>query len=242
MGIEPLGPWKQVETPLPWGNLGDLRQFETVPAPDPSWSKGGNGLPARFAGLRTLLKARDPFTRDHSDEVGRLIGAMMEEAGADPLQIRWGVLAGRLHDIGKLAMLPSLLMKRGRLSPTEQRRLRLHPVIGARLLESMVGRTELSVVALHHHERFDGKGYPAGLGGEEIPLSARLAAVADTFHALTANRPYRRGLSHQRGLKLLKQLKGSQLCPESVDLFQQAMYRRPEFRGLQFEFDFGPTA
>jgi HD-GYP domain-containing protein (c-di-GMP phosphodiesterase class II) len=192
----------------------------------PPWA-----TPPRFAGLLSLLRVRDAFTREHSDEVGGLMGAMVRETGAGPLEVEWAVLGGRLHDIGKLAVRYAVLLKQGPLSRTERLRLRLHTVIGSRILEAVAGPGDLAVIALHHHERFDGKGYPYGLKGAEIPFAARLAAVADTFQALTANRPYRRGMSRDRALAVVFRLQGSQLCPECVELLGRVAEQRPELLG-----------
>lgn len=189
----------------------------------PQWA-----TPPRFSGLLSLLRIRDSFTREHSDEVGRLMGAMLQAKGAGPLEVEWAVLGGRLHDIGKLAVRYAVLLKQGPLSRTERLRLRLHTVIGSRILEAVAGPGDLALIALHHHERFDGKGYPYGLKGVEIPFAARLAAVADTFQALTADRPYRKGMTRDRALAVVFRLQGSQLCPECVGLLGQVAEQRPQ--------------
>ncbi len=156
------------------------------------------------------------------------MGAMLEQSGAGPLQVEWAILGGRLHDVGKLAVRHAVLLKQGPLSRAERHRLRLHTQIGSRILEAVAGPGDLALIALHHHERFDGKGYPAGLQGTEIPFPARLAAVADTFQALTANRPYRKAMSPEKALAVVSRNQGSQFCPQCVELLRELAERRPE--------------
>jgi len=127
------------------------------------------------------------------------------------------VIAGRLHDIGKIGVPDSVLLKPDRLSREEFAIIKEHPKIGASILGAIPSMRPLLPVILHHHERFDGKGYPDGLKGTEIMLWARMTAVADTYHALTSDRPYRRGMSHEQAMDIIEDVRGTQLCPDCVD-------------------------
>lgn len=126
-------------------------------------------------------------------------------------------IAGRLHDLGKIGVPDSILLKPGQLSEKEFAVLKQHPVIGATILGSIPSMKPILPVILHHHERFDGKGYPDGVKGKKITLGARMTAVADTYHALISDRPYRHGLSREEAFEILEDVRGTQLCPDCVD-------------------------
>jgi len=128
-------------------------------------------------------------------------------------------IAGRLHDLGKIGVPDSILLKPSKLTPEEFDRIKDHPVVGAAILGVIPSLQHVLPAILHHHERFDGAGYPDGLREEEIPLWARMMAVADTYDALTSDRPYRRGMDREKALKIIREVRGTQLCPQCVDLF-----------------------
>ena len=142
---------------------------------------------------------------------------------AGPEEIESLGIAGRLHDLGKIGVPDSILLKPGRLSEEEFAVIKEHPVIGASILGSIPSIRPLLPVILHHHERFDGKGYPDGIRGKQITLWARITAVADTYHALTSDRPYRKGMDREKALGIIEEVRGTQLCPDCVDVFQILM-------------------
>jgi HD-GYP domain-containing protein (c-di-GMP phosphodiesterase class II) len=124
--------------------------------------------------------------------------------------------AAELHDVGKINTPWAVLHKPGRLTALEVAQIELHPVDGAEIVATL-GDPELTAMVRHHHERLDGTGYPDGLERDEIPLGARIIAVADTFDAITSTRPYRPAKPHQRALEILEEVAGTRLDPAAVD-------------------------
>ena len=178
--------------------------------------------------LIAALEARDHYTRGHSEAVAMLVAQMAAHMGAPSEDVDALTIAGRLHDLGKIGIPDSILLKPGRLTDEEFNIIKQHPVVGARILGSISSIKPLMPVILHHHERFDGYGYPDGLKGEKIPLWARMTAVADTYHALTSDRPYRKGMPWERALEIIDEVRGSQLCPLCVDLFLEMVRDQPK--------------
>ncbi len=165
------------------------------------------------------VDAKSPWTAGHSARVTRLAleiaGAMgFSDQERDNLH-----RAGLLHDIGKIGVPVKLLDKPAQLSPAEQRTIRDHPEIGARILEPIKAYRDIIPLVRQHHERFDGKGYPDGLKGEEISLGGRILAVADTYDACVSDRPYRTGMHHDRALEILMSESGHQFDPRIVRIF-----------------------
>jgi putative two-component system response regulator len=175
---------------------------------------------ASITSLIAALEARDPYTRGHSEAVAMIVAEMGAHMNGDPEEMDGLKIAGKLHDLGKIGVPDSILLKPGRLSDEELAIIKEHPVIGASILSSIPSLKPLLPVILHHHERFDGKGYPHGLKGKQINLWARMTAVADTYHALTSDRPYRQGMSHERAVSIIEEVRGTQLCPDCVDVFK----------------------
>ncbi|MBN2233196.1 MAG: response regulator [Deltaproteobacteria bacterium] len=174
---------------------------------------------ASITSLGTALEARDPYTRGHSEAVARIttrLAAAMNMAAGDLETIQLG---GMLHDIGKIGVTDHILLKPGKLTDSEYDAIKRHPSIGGEILRPVPSLAPILPIVIHHHERFDGRGYPDGLKGERIPLWARLTAIADTYHALTSDRPYRRGMAHDRAMEIVMEVRGTQLCPDCVDLF-----------------------
>jgi putative nucleotidyltransferase with HDIG domain len=133
--------------------------------------------------------------------------------------------AGLLHDIGKLGIPINILDKEGKLTKKEEQLMREHVHLGIRILEPIAAYAEVVPMVLHHHENFDGQGYPDGLAGEAISLGGRIFAVADSFDALTSNRPYRRALKRELAIEMIKERCGSQYDPDIVEAFLEVMAR-----------------
>ncbi len=180
---------------------------------------------ASITSLIAALEARDPYTRGHSETVAKLVEEMGRTMNIDAEGIESLGIAGRLHDIGKIGVPDNILLKPGRLSEAEFAIIRQHPTIGASILNVIPSIKPLLPVILHHHERFDGHGYPGGLKGDEIMLWARMTAVADTYHSLISDRPYRRGVSHEQAMDIIEDVRGTQLCPDCVDVFKETLPR-----------------
>jgi putative nucleotidyltransferase with HDIG domain len=168
--------------------------------------------------LSAALEARDPNTHGHSRRVARhawMIARRMGVPREDVARIR---TAAAVHDVGKIQTPTSILRKRASLTDEEFEVMKRHPVEGARMTE-VLGDTELTSIVRHHHERLDGTGYPGRLSTPDIPLGARIIAVADTFDAITSPRPYRRPRPHHAAMDILKQEAGTQLDPAVVRAF-----------------------
>jgi HD-GYP domain-containing protein (c-di-GMP phosphodiesterase class II) len=158
-------------------------------------------------------------TAMHSQRVTVLalrIAAAIEEAAQRLPAIRAG---GPVHDIGKLALDPAILRKPAALAPDELAAVRRHPELGVRMLDGDTGARDGLGCVLHHHERWDGAGYPHGLKGEEIPIEARVIAVADAYDAMTSDRPYRRALSHAEAAAEVERCAGTQFDPQVARAF-----------------------
>jgi putative nucleotidyltransferase with HDIG domain len=184
---------------------------------------GDTGLdPARKAALLErlsgALESRDLYTHGHSRRVTRHSYRIARQMGLPAAEAACIRTAAALHDVGKIETPREVLNKPERLTDEEFRLIQRHPVDGARMVEAL-GDEELTSIVRHHHERLDGGGYPDGLVGGAIPLGARVIAVADTFDALTSNRPYRQGCRHKKALDILRAEAGTQLDPDVVAAF-----------------------
>ncbi|NIM18879.1 MAG: HD domain-containing protein [Candidatus Latescibacteria bacterium] len=171
------------------------------------------------AALTSAIDANDPFTHGHSYRVSRYalrIGRAMGLSSKDLEILEYGAL---LHDIGKIAIQHDILLKVGKLTEEDRRTLEQHPSIGADIVENLKFLKGAAVLVRYHHEQPDGKGYPEGLKGEEIPVGARILLVADAFDAMTSDRPYRKGLSLDQVADQFEQYKDIQFDAEIVDLF-----------------------
>ncbi|HEY2769911.1 MAG TPA: HD-GYP domain-containing protein [Solirubrobacteraceae bacterium] len=166
------------------------------------------------------LEARDPYMRGHSRRVARYSSLMAAHLGLDGAEVERVRLAAALHDLGKLRTPISILHKPGRLTDEEYAVVKQHSAAGARMIEEVIGDAGLAKVVGHHHERLDGSGYPEGLAGESIPLASRIISVADTFDAITADRPYRSARPHKAALDILRAEAGDQLDGEVVAAFR----------------------
>ena len=176
--------------------------------------------------LSQAIDAKDGFTRGHADRVSRIAGAVAREMGLGEAEIERIELAGMLHDIGKIGVEDRILMKPMRLDADEQELMRRHPIYGASILEPSAALRPLVQMVLHHHENFDGSGYPEGLRGEGIPLGSRIIIVADAYEAMTSDRIYRKAIGHDRALDQLNKYKGIQFDPKIVRSLEQLLAKR----------------
>ena len=189
---------------------------------------------ARYRAAASLAKAvdaRDTYTGRHSDRVSELAAKVATRLGLGAEQIELTRLAGRLHDLGKLAIPEEILRKPGTLSDSERLVLERHPQIGFRMLDSL-GVDPVADLVLHHHERWDGGGYPDGLRGEQIPLAARIIFVTDAYDAMTSDRIYQPKLSASAALTELERCAGTQFDPGIVAAFAEELGQSPSLEAV----------
>jgi HD-GYP domain-containing protein (c-di-GMP phosphodiesterase class II) len=173
--------------------------------------------------LARAIEVKDPYTYGHSERVTQYAMVIARKLGLEEWEMRSIKYASALHDIGKLGISPHILNKPGMLTEEEFIHVKTHPQMGDSIIEPVSFLREPRVIMLHHHERYDGKGYPDGLKGEEIPLGARILAVADSFEAMLSDRPYRKALSLAEALKEIKVNSGTQFDPEIVKAFIETL-------------------
>ncbi len=170
--------------------------------------------------LQQVAAFRDNDTSEHTQRVGKISQFLAEEIGLPPKQAISIRITAPLHDIGKIGIPDSILFKKGPLNDKEWEIMKMHTQIGAKILESDVDILRCARnIALYHHERYDGKGYPTQLAGEKIPIEARIVTVADSFDAIVSKRPYKPPRSHGEGVEELKKNSGSQFDPRVVEAF-----------------------
>ncbi|WP_240910887.1 HD-GYP domain-containing protein [Paludisphaera soli] len=167
--------------------------------------------------LTTAIDAKDPYTSGHSERVARIAVRLAQELGMPPQKRSDLYLAGLLHDIGKIGIDDEVLKKTGPLTPQEYHRIQEHVEIGVTILQDLKKLRHIMPGVRHHHESLDGSGYPDHLEGDEIPIEARILAVADSFDAMSSNRPYRRRLSPMQIDEILKKGRGVQWDPAVID-------------------------
>lgn len=171
--------------------------------------------------LVTTLEAKDPYTKEHSKRVTQTAVALGTKMGLPEQDIESLQFAGILHDIGKIGVCDSILLKPGKLTASEYAVIRTHPVVGEQIVEPLGLVPAERHIIRHHHERLDGSGYPDGLAGEQIPLLARVVAVADALDAMTTTRPYRDAMTIEQAFEEFERCKGTQFDPVVVDTLEQ---------------------
>lgn len=187
--------------------------------------------------LTSAVDAKDAYTCGHSERVALLSRRLATEAGLQPQLIERIYMAGLLHDVGKIGVPEGVLQKAGRLTPEEFDQMKKHPLVGARILKDIKQIEDIIPGVLHHHERYDGKGYPHGLTGQHIPLMGRIICLADCFDAMTSNRTYRRALPLEVALTEIRRYAGTQFDPSLAQCFLQIT--PDEFRALLSEHQRG---
>lgn len=182
--------------------------------------------------LAVALEERDAYTSGHSQRVAYYMCVIGKQLGLDEQTLDLMYTGGLLHDIGKIGLEDSILLKPGKLTEEEFRSIRSHPVRGEALLRKLYAQVDkrdaasiqsILSITRHHHERFDGKGYPDQLQQEDIPIIARVTAVADAFDAMTSSRAYRKGLSFSKACDEIRRNTGTQFCPKVVEAFFQSV-------------------
>lgn len=182
--------------------------------------------------LSSALDARDPYTRGHSERVSELSLLMAREMGMSAKQQEILQQAALLHDVGKIGIRDNVLLDPGPLDEQKWQIMKSHPVIGAQIIKQTEPKSVMRQIyegVMYHHEKYDGTGYPCGLRGKEIPLVARIIAIADAFDAMTSDRPYRKDKSPREALEEIQRCAGKHFDPQLVDVFLKAMHRQGDF-------------
>jgi HD-GYP domain-containing protein (c-di-GMP phosphodiesterase class II) len=213
-----------------WGPLEDPRAVPPVAAWEPAdrvITAGEERLDRVADAFARVIDAKSPYTARHSSEVARWAVATGAVLGLPPEGLRDLRRAGLLHDIGKLAVSSRILDKPGRLDDDELAAIREHPRYTHQILARVACFRGIVETAANHHERLDGTGYHRGLAAFELSRPARILAVADIYEALTADRPYREAMPRERALEIVREQRGTGLCPAAVDALEAAATGAP---------------
>ena len=167
--------------------------------------------------ITSALEERDYYTEGHSQRVSDMVLALTKRMGFSKDEVMLFHFSAHLHDIGKIGIPDAILRKNGRLTDAEFAVIKQHPEIGARILRKSPAFAEIAEIVLHHHERFDGIGYPDGISGYNIPLGSRLIAVCDSIDAMMTTRSYRKAFSEQDCYEEIKRCSGTRYDPDVVD-------------------------
>jgi putative nucleotidyltransferase with HDIG domain len=186
-------------------------------APGPRFEDPQRATTGVIEGVLAMLKARDEATCAHSHATGAWCRRLSEAMGLSAATTDIIVKSGVLHDIGKIATPDAILFKPGPLTEHEWIVMQKHAEFGAEILAELPGLAAFAPIVRAHHERWDGKGYPHGLKGEQIPFEARVVAVADAFHAMISHRPYRPAIAQREAMEILREGRGTQWDAEVVD-------------------------
>jgi diguanylate cyclase (GGDEF)-like protein/putative nucleotidyltransferase with HDIG domain len=206
------------------GSRTALHEPETgVPEPEPQRDV--------ITGLAMALLERDRYTGEHSDAVVQLATSVCGQLGLGPEEIEAVRTAALLHDIGKVAIPDQILHKPAKLDAAEWQTMREHPVIGERILRAIPGLGCVARIVRHEHERWDGRGYPDGIAGTDIPIGSRVILACDAYHAMTSDRPYRPAMSHAEAISELVRNGGSQFDPDVTEQLIGCIYGRLQLVG-----------
>ena len=182
-----------------------------------------------------VIDMKDEYTRGHSSRVAKYTSMLTRELGYDEETIERYYNIALLHDIGKVGVPKEVLNKPGKLNDEEYNIIKSHSSMGYHVLKDISVMPELAIGAQSHHERPDGKGYPNGLKGDEIPRVAQIIAVADTFDAMYSDRPYRKRMNFEKAVSIIQEISGTQLTSDVVDAFlrlvEQGKFRAPDDQG-----------
>jgi putative nucleotidyltransferase with HDIG domain len=193
--------------------------------------------------LNATVDAKDPYTAGHSARVQRIAVAVAEELGVPRERLDAVRFGGLFHDIGKIAVPDSILTKPGALDEDEYAVVQRHPADGAEIVSHFSRLNDTVPLIRHHHERWDGKGYPEGLAGEEIPSEACIVGLADAWDAMTTDRPYRPAMTVEEAAAEVRRCRGTQFAPQVVDAFFAALRRQPAvFEPDEPSFDIAASA
>lgn len=176
--------------------------------------------------LASVIDSKDSYTLGHSQRVGEWSAEIGREMGLPEMQVRHLLYGGILHDVGKIGVVEPILCKRGRLTEEEMDAMKGHPVIGASIIAGVGFLKPVMPAVRHHHERWDGTGYPDGLTGEDIPLIARIVGAADIWDAITSVRPYQKAMPAEQALEVMLKFKGAQLDPQVVDALERVVRKK----------------
>ena len=189
--------------------------------------------------LAYAIEARDSYTRGHSERVANYAGYFGKRLGLSGKKIFMLRQCCRLHDVGKIAVADHILQKPGPLTLEEKAKIDLHPVYGAHMLEGLDFIAGGLPIILHHHERYDGKGYPYGLKGSRLTLEIKIIAIVDAFDAMTSDRPYRKAMPMADVIRELKENAGTQFDPKLIKFFLQILEETRDKKGADI---LNPTA
>jgi putative nucleotidyltransferase with HDIG domain len=169
--------------------------------------------------LSNAVDARDPYTAGHSERVAKISLQIGKALGLNKNQLDKLEISALFHDIGKLGVPDNILLKPGKLNKEEFEKIQEHPSIGVNILKNIDFLKDSFPIILHHHEKYAGGGYPDGISGDDIPFESRIICIADAYDAMTSDRPYRKGMSHEEAIAEIKRFKGLQFDPKVADAF-----------------------
>jgi len=181
--------------------------------------------------LADVVDKRDPYTASHSYRVANYVERIAKEMQLPYEQIERLVMAGRVHDLGKIGINDRILQKPNKLTDSEYKDMKTHPEIGYQVLSPLEMYKDILNIVLYHHERVDGKGYPRSLNSKNIPMGAKIIAVADSYDAMTSDRPYRKAMNEEDAIQELINCRGSQFEADVVDAFVRVLIREKQSRG-----------